>query len=162
MDEDVESGVVKMGVFLSEYLEGVPNSKIFKLCRAIYESMTSESQATLDHPGTTLTPFGDAQKKELFDALSKKNYNKVRDLVKDQIKEGEASKETPQEEINEGFLRTMKQDDDHDFAFEEKVVVRRSDGSLSWGQVFFAIDERFVVTVSGGTKIVGRDMLWHF
>ena len=99
---------------------------------------------------------------ELHKALSAKDYNQVRDMVKDQVSQGESKIEGTIDEVPEEVLITMKQDSDHDFYSEEKVAVKRSDGRVTFGFVYLLIDDNILINLPEGMKSVKKEDIWHF
>jgi len=163
MNDEPETGVVKMGLFFSEYLEGVPNSKIFALSQGIYDSMSADFKELLDHEATTLSELDKDHVKKLHESLVKKDYNQVREIVKESVVQGKGAQPETSDEVPKNVFVTMHQDPDHDFASNEKVAVKRSDGRITYGYVYLIVENKIVVVVSDGyLKSVNRDVIWHF
>jgi len=162
MSDETDSGVVKLGIFFANYLEGVPNSKIFALSEAIYGSLSSEYQKIFDDESIVLKPFEKDQIKELHKALSEKDYNRVRDMIKEQVSEESLVMADEVDEVSEDILSDMKQDPEHDFASAEKVIVKRSDGRMTFGFVYLMIDDKILVSLPEGLKSVKKEDIWHF
>jgi len=162
MNDEPDSGVVKLGLFFSEYLEGIPNSKIFALSEAIYGALSSEYKQIFDAESTVLKPLKKEQIKDLHKALSKQDFNRVRDMVKDQVSKGEVKAAEGTSEVPEDVLITMKQDPDHDFAADEKVAVKRTDGRITFGFVYLIIDDKILISLPEGLKPTMREDIWHF
>jgi len=151
-----------MGIFFSEYLEGVPNSKIFTLSQAIYDSLSTDLKEVLDEEETALKPLDKEQVKELHESLASKNYNQVRELVKGRITKDQGGFQESLGDVPKDVFITMHQDPDHDYASDERVAVRRSDGRITFGFVFLMIDDRIVVNLPEGIKSSKKEDIWHF
>jgi len=162
MSYETDSGVVKMGIFFSDYLEGVPNSKIFTLSQAIYDSLNREIKKILDSEEAVISKLDKAQVKALHEALAEKDYNSVRQLIKENLVQGESELEESAGEVPEDVFKTMRQDPSYDFASNEKVAVKRSDGVITFGFVYLMIDDRIVVNLPEGLKSSKREDIWHF
>lgn len=164
-DKEIQSGIVKMGMFLSKYLEGVPNSKIFKLSKAIYESLSSDFKDILDDQKSVIRELDPQGVQELHQALTKKDYARVREIVKNSL-DFEASPSPETREVPEEVFSTMKQDANHQYFAGEKVALKRPDGRILFGEIFLVITDRAFVSFVDGTDFMVLSQklsdLWHF
>ncbi len=167
--DEGQSGVVKIGMFLSEYLEGVPNSKIFTLSQALYDSMSSEFKEVLDDESTSIQELDKDGVQQLHQSLAKKDYTQVREIIKGSVSfVGGESAPPPQDEgeVLEDILKTMKKDPDHEFLSGETVAVKRSDGRITYATIFMLIGDRAVLVIKEGNDYLKKGQklsdLWHF
>ncbi len=166
--EDQESGVVKIGMFLSDYLSGVSNSKIYQLSRILHKHMSKEVKVRLDMPEAGFDSLTEKELSQFQEGLVDKNFKSVADLLAQKLQAPSKQKSVSKfsfdlgSEVSEDVFKTLNQDEDHEFLINDLVVVRKDDGRAVVGIVYLRIEGKIIIHMGNAIKSLNPKDIWYF
>ncbi len=166
--ENQESGIVKIGMYLSDYISGVSNSKIYQLSRILHKHMSREVKERLEMPEAGFASFTEKQLHQFQEYLGDKNFKAVADLLVQKLQAPPKQRSASQfsfdlgSEVPEDVLKTLNQDEDHQFLINDPVVVRRDDGRVVVGIVYLRIEGKIIVHMGDAIKSLSPKDIWYF